>query len=172
LATSADTTQRPAGQQLLAALANADGQTLSLGKQLEPIGSQLLAQAKRAEQNPTQASKLYQQLLKVAPFNEAAVLTAARFYTSQKRPSDTYEALRLGLVENPASVPLQQAFVLAAADAGLAELAQPALDQLRPQLDPAAYTNLLTQFAARRAAHAAAVAAFSADATPVPTSRR
>jgi hypothetical protein len=119
-----------------------------------------------------QAAKLYQQVLKVAPFNEAAVLAAARFYTAQKQPGEAYEALRLGLVENPASVPLQQAFVLAAADAGLAELAQPALDQLRPHLDPAAYTNLLTQFAARRAAHAAAIAAFSADAAPVLTPRR
>jgi hypothetical protein len=110
--------------------------------------------------------------LQAAPFNEAAMLAAARFYTAQKQPGEAYEALRLGLVENPASVPLQQAFVLAAADAGLAELAQPALDQLRPRLGPAAYTNLLTQFAAHRAAHAAAVAAFSADAAPIPTPRR
>jgi hypothetical protein len=171
LATSADTAQQPTGRQLLADLAKVDVTTLQPGSQAV-VGSQLLSRARQAEQNPMQAAKLYQQVLKVAPFNEAAVLAAARFYTAQKQPGEAYEALRLGLVENPASVPLQQAFVLAAADAGLAELAQPALDQLRPHLDPAAYTNLLTQFAARRAAHAAAIAAFSADAAPVLTPRR
>ncbi len=172
LATSADTTQRPSGRQLLVALGQANSKTLKADRQPLVVGGQLLVQAQQAEQNPARAAKLYQQLSKIAPFNEAAMLAAARFYTAQKQPSDAYEALRLGLVENPASVPLQQAFVLAAADAGLAELAQPALDQLRPRLDPVAYTNLLTQFAARRAAHAAAVAAFTADAAPVPAPRR
>jgi hypothetical protein len=100
------------------------------------------------------------------------VLAAARFYTAHKQPSDAYEALRLGLVENPASVPLLQSFVLAAADAGLADLAQPALDQLHTRLDAAAYANLLAQLAARRAAHAASEAAFSADAGVPPAPRR
>ena len=99
------------------------------------------------------------------------MLAAARFYTAQHRPGDAYEALRVGLVENPESLPLQQAFVLAAADAGLAELAQSALAQLRTRLDPATYANLLTQFAARRAAYAAARAAFSADTAPLTPSR-
>jgi hypothetical protein len=172
LATSADTAQQPTGRQLLAALAQTNTNALQLGKQPAVVGSQLLTQAQAAEQNPSRAAKLYQQLLQAAPFNEAAMLAAARFYTAQKQRGEAYEALRLGLVENPASVALQQAFVLAAADAGLAELAQPALDQLRLRLGPAAYTNLLTQFAAHRAAHAAAVAAFSADAAPIPTPRR
>ena len=172
LATSADTAQHPAGRRLLAALATAGASGLRPRQPAPVVGGQLLARAQQAEQSPAQAAKLYQQLLRVAPFNEAAVLAAARFYTARQQPSDAYEALRQGLVENPASVPLQQAFVLAAADAGLAELAQPALDQLRPHLDAAAYTNLLTQFAARRAAHAAAMAAFSADAAPVLTPRR
>ena len=172
LATSADTAQHPAGRQLLAALAKVDTKTLALGKQEPIIGDQLLAQAQQAEPNPPRAIKLYRQLLKIAPFNEAAVLAAARFYVAQKETGDAYEALRLGLVENPASVPLQRAFVLAAADAGLAELAQPALDQLRLHLDPAAYSNLLAQFATRRAAYAAAVAAFSADAALTPTPSR
>ncbi|TVT41884.1 hypothetical protein FNT36_10715 [Hymenobacter setariae] len=169
LAASADTTQRPVGRHLLTALAST--KNTAVGKQAPLVGNQLLIEAQRAEQTPAKAAKLYQQLLKTAPFNEAAMLAAARFYTARKQPGDAYEALRIGLVENPSSVPLQQAFVLVAADAGLAELAQPALDQLRPHLDPAAYTNLLAQFAARRAAHAAAVAAFSADAAPVPTPR-
>ncbi|RZK44422.1 MAG: hypothetical protein EOO59_21900 [Hymenobacter sp.] len=158
-----DTKQRPVGQQLLAALAASP----NLAAPARPVvGNVLLAKAQQAEPRPAQATKLYQQLLATAPFNEKAVLAAARFYATQRRPSDAYEALRLGLVENPASLPLEQAFVLAAADAGLAELAQPALEQLRPRLDPAAYANLLAQFAARRAAHAAAMADFSADAAP------
>jgi hypothetical protein len=172
LAVSTDTTQRPTGRRLLAALAKVNANTLTLGKQVPLIGDQLLAKAQQVEQNSAQATKLYRQLLKTAPFNEAAVLAAARFYAAQKETGDTYEALRLGLVENPASVPLQRAFVLAAADAGVAELAQPALDQLRVHLDPAAYSNLLAQFATRRAAYAAAVAAFSAEAAPASTPRR
>ncbi len=168
LALGADSAQRVVGQRLLSELARAK----SAAQPAQPVvGSEQLAKAQQAEPNPKQALKLYQQLLDNAPFNEAAVMAAARFYTAQKRPSDAYEALRLGLVENPESLPLQQAFVLAAADAGLAELAQPALEQLRPRLEPAAYANLLTQFAAHRAAHAAAMAAFSADAAPLTPSR-
>jgi hypothetical protein len=162
LATGPDSAARPTGQRLLATLAAPAAAAPKPGR----VGDALLAQARQAEANPARATKLYQQLLATAPFNEAAVLAAARFYTAQRQPSEAYEALRLGTAENPASLPLQQAFALAAADAGLAELAEPALAQLRPRLDPAAYANLLAQFAARRAAYAAARAAFSADAAP------
>lgn len=168
LAAGADSAQRPAGQQLLAALAKP--KNLSVSK-VPVIGNELLAQARQAEQSPPRATKLYQQLLATAPFNETAVLAAARFYTAQHQAGDAYEALRLGLLENPASALLLNSFVLAAADAGLATLAQPALDQLRARLDPAAYANLLAQFAAHRAAQAAATAAFSAGVGPPPVPR-
>jgi len=167
LAAGPDSAARPVGQRLLAALA-------APVPALAPTpraGDALLAKAQKAGSDVPQAARLYKQIQATAPFNEAAMLAAARFYTAQRQPGEAYEALRLGLVENPESVPLQQAFVLAAADAGLAELAQPALDELRPRLDPAAYANLLAQFAARRAAYAAARASFSADAAPLIPSR-
>jgi hypothetical protein len=170
LAVSPEKAEQRAGQQLLAGLKAP--QALAAAQPSHIAGYKLLRQAQQAEQNPKQAAALYQQVLKTAPFNEAAVLAAGRFYTTHRQPGDAYEALRLGLVENPASEPLQRAFVLAAADAGLAELAQPALDQLRLRLDGAAYTNLLAQFAARRAAYAASVASFSAETGPVPAPRR
>ncbi|MGI4822078.1 MAG: hypothetical protein ACRYFV_12790 [Janthinobacterium lividum] len=131
-------------------------------------GSAELAAARRAEaagQVPA-ATRRYQTLVQAAPFNETAVLAAARYFTQQKAYTDAYDALNKGLAENPASLPLLKAYALAAADAGLAELGQSALEQLRPRLSPAEYANLLAQFAARRAAHAAAGAAF--DQPPVP----
>lgn len=132
-------------------------------------GQQLLAQAQAAEAaNLPKAKALYQQIVREVPFNETAVLAAARYYTSRRQVSAAYEALRLGLLENPASLALQQAYALAAADAGLADLGQSALDELRPRLSPAQYANLLAQFTAHRAAHAAAVASFSDAALPVP----
>jgi hypothetical protein len=170
LAKSSDSTQRKMARQWLSQAQRSTLPTASFSAK-PVVGSALLAQARQAERTPSQAIKLYQQLQATAPFNEPAMLAASRFYTAQRRPGDAYEALRIGLVENPESVPLQQAFVLAAADAGLAELAQPALEQLRPRLDPAAYANLLAQFAARRAAYAASRAAFSADAAPIIPSR-
>lgn len=131
-------------------------------------GSAELAAARQAEAagQVAQATRRYQALVQAAPFNEAAVLAAARYFASQKAYTDAYDALNKGLAENPASESLQQAYVLAAADAGLAELGQSVLEQLRPRLSPAEYANLLAQFAARRAAHAAAGAAF--DQPPVP----
>jgi hypothetical protein len=170
LASAPDSMHLPQGRQLLAQLTAAKVPAPASSTPL--IGSKLLQQAQQAEPTPPKAAKLYQQLLAEAPFNEAAVLAAARFYTAHKQPSDAYEALRLGLVENPASVPLLQNFVLAAADAGLADLAQPALDQLHTRLDAAAYANLLSQLAARRTAHAASEAAFSADAGVPPAPSR
>jgi hypothetical protein len=131
-------------------------------------GAAELAAARQAEASGqvAQATRRYQALVQAAPFNETAVLAAARYFTQQKATTDAYDALNKGLAENPASRPLLQAYALAAADAGLAELGQSALEQLRQRLGPAEYANLLTQFAARRAAHAAAGAAF--DQPPVP----
>jgi hypothetical protein len=132
------------------------------------VGSQELTSAQQAEaaQQLPEATRRYQALVQQVPFNETAVLAAARFFTQQKAYSDAYDALNKGLAENPASPTLLPAYALAAADAGLADLGQSALDQLRPRLSPAQYATLLAQFAQRRAAHAAASAAF--DQPPLP----
>ena len=95
------------------------------------------------------------------------MLAAARFFTQQKATTEAYEVLNQGLTENPASRLLLHAYALAAADAGLADLGQSALEQLRPRLSPAEYANLLAQFAVHQAAHKATVAAF--DQVPMPT---
>ena len=135
-------------------------------------GLGLLARAQAAETaKQPQATELYQQAVQEAPFNEKIILAAARYYASRHEVSAAYEALRLGLLENPDSAPLLQAYVLAAAEAGLADLGQTALAQLQPRLSAAQYTNLLVQFTARRAAHAAAVASFS-EAPALPGPRR
>ncbi|QKG51327.1 hypothetical protein [Hymenobacter sp. BRD67] len=133
-----------------------------------PQGSLLYTQAALAglRHQPAVERKLYTRIVNETPFNETAVLAAARYFTAQKAYTDAYDALNKGLTENPASVPLRQAYVLAAADAGLADLGQSALGPLRPHLSPAAYANLLSQFAAHQAAHAAAAASF--DQPPVP----
>lgn len=157
---------QPAAAQLAQAL-RAPG-ALRPGAATALAGSKELAEAQRAEaENQLPAARQrYQALMQQVPFNELAVLTAARFFTSQKAYTDAYDALNKGLTENPYSLPLLQAYALAAADAGLADLGQSALTQLRPQLGAAEYANLLAQFAAHRAAHAAAGAAF--DQPPVP----
>jgi len=163
---SADTSQARAAARLGQALRSPD---LLRGKAPAGlIGGPELAAAQRAEaaHNLPEATRRYQALVKLAPFNEAAVLAAARFFTRQKATTDAYDALNQGLTENPTSRPLLQAYALAAADAGLAELGQSALTRLRPRLSPAGYANLLAQFAAHRAANAAAAAAF--DQVPLP----
>ena len=124
-------------------------------------GATLAARARAAEaKQPALAARLYEQVLAEAPFNEPAVLAAGAFYTAQQQPGNAYEALRRGLVENPDAAPLLQAYALAAASDGVAELGESALAQLRPRLSVAAYATLLEQFQARRAAHAAAAAEF------------
>ncbi|GAB3637123.1 hypothetical protein GCM10027422_27130 [Hymenobacter arcticus] len=163
---AADSTQRAAAATLGQYLQRVD--LVNIKPKIEPTGSQELASAQRAAgsgQLP-EATRRYQALVQQAPFNEAAVLAAARFFTQQKAYTEAYDALNKGLAENPTSLALLQAYALAAADAGLADLGQSALDQLRPRLGPAQYATLLTQFAQRRAAHAAASAAF--DQPPVP----
>ncbi|QKG58717.1 hypothetical protein GKZ68_20020 [Hymenobacter sp. BRD128] len=130
-------------------------------------GELAAAQQAAAAQKLPEATRHYQALVQQAPFNELAMLAAARFFASQKNYVEAYDALTKGLAENPDSVPLLQAYALAAADAGLADLGQSALAQLRVRLSPAEYANLLAQFAARRAARAAANADF--DQPPLPT---
>jgi hypothetical protein len=125
------------------------------------VGNTLLRQARQAEpQQPEQAARLYQRILKEAPFNEDAMLAAGRFYTQRRNYPAAYEALRLGLDENPTSLPLLRAYVLAAADAGLTEYAAEALAQLQQQLPAADFAALQAGYAQHRAARAAAAAAF------------
>lgn len=133
------------------------------------IGSEWLALAQRDEQqNDTlEAAKNYRRIVREAPFNEAAVLAAAAFYTRHRNHSAAYEALRAGLDETPDSLPLLRAYVLAAADAGLTEYAADALARLRQRLPAAAYATLAADYATHRATRAAATASFPV-APPVP----
>jgi predicted nucleic acid-binding protein len=111
---------------------------------------------------------MYQRIVREAPFNEAAMLAAGAFYTRRRDYAAAYSALRAGLDENPYSLPLLRSYVLAAADAGLSQYAADALAQLRRQLPPAAYATLAADYAARRAARAAATASFSEAPTSPP----
>jgi hypothetical protein len=180
LALAGQTDSARAEYRRLAAAGPAQPATVQLGQALRTptalrpsaspsnAGSRELADAQRAEAENqlAEATKRYQALVQQVPFSEPAVLAAARFFTGQKAYTDAYDALNKGLTENPASVPLLRAYALAAADAGLADLGQAALERLGPRLSAAEYANLLAQFAVRRAAHAAAGAAF--DQPPVP----
>jgi hypothetical protein len=136
------------------------------------IGTNWLGAARQAEQqgNATAAAKSYQRIVREAPFNEAAVLAAGRFYTSRRDATAAYEALRAGLDENPQSLPLLRAYVLAAADAGLTQYAADALGQLRGRLPSATYATLASEYAARQAAQAAKAASFSG--APMPSSQQ
>ena len=127
------------------------------------VGQAWLAQARQADQRgkASEAAKQYQRIIREAPFNEPAVLAAAGFYTRRRDFPAAYEALRAGLDENPRSRTLLQAYVRAAADAGLGEYATEALAQLRQQLPAAEYATLAAEYQARQAARAAAGASFS-----------
>ncbi|WP_210519609.1 tetratricopeptide repeat protein [Hymenobacter terricola] len=167
LLASPDSAQQRLGQQ--AQLQLATGKMVPTKENPARVGNAWLNQARQAEQqhNAAAASKGYQRIVHEAPFNEPAILAAAGFYTRRRDPTAAYEALRAGLDENPHSLPLLKAYVLAAADAGLTEYATEALAQLRQQLPSAAYATLAAEYAAHQAARAAAAASFSvAPATP------
>ena len=166
LLASADTARQQQGQRVQRRLAGSARAT----KSVVPIGADWLAAARTAEtkqQMPT-ATASYQRIVREAPFNEAGVLAAAVFYTRQHQAQAAYAALRAGLNENPASLPLLRAYVLAAADAGLTEYAAEALAQLRQRLPPAAAATLAAEYAAHQAARVAAAASFSGALTPSP----
>jgi hypothetical protein len=160
LLASPDSAQQRIGRQAQRQLASG---TLVPKPSPARVGNSWLAQAQQAEQqnNAPTAAKSYQRIVWEAPFNEPAVLAAASFYSRRRNYPAAYEALRVGLDENPKSVSLAKAYVLAAADAGLAGYAREALAQLRQQLPSAAYATLAAEYAARQAARAAASASFS-----------
>ena len=166
LLASADTAQQRQGRrvpQQLARLAVATNPAARIG-----AGWLALALAEEAKGNAKAATAGYRRIVREAPFNEAAVLAAAAFYARQHQAPAAYEALRAGLNENPASLPLLRAYVLAAADAGLGEYAAEALAQLRRRLAPAAAATLAAEYAARQAARTAAAASFSGAPGPLP----
>ena len=167
LLASADTAQQRQGQQVRQRLARP---ALATKVPARIVGADWLAAAQTAAaqgKGPAAAAS-YQRIVRESPFNEPAILAAAAFYTRQKQPQAAYEALRAGLNENPASLPLLRAYVLAAADAGLTEYAAEALAQLRRRLPPAAAATLAAEYAAHQAARAAAAASFADAPTSFP----
>ena len=165
LLASADTAQQRLGQraQRLLAAARIAAPAASSNR----LGNAWLAAAQKAvaRGDVKAATAQYQRIVREAPFNEAAVLATAAFFRQQRQLPAAYEALRAGLNENPQSLPLLRAYVLAAAEAGLSEYAAEALGQLRRRLPAAAYATLAAEYAAHQAARAAAAASF-AGATP------
>ena len=156
-----DTAQQRRGQQVRQQLEAENW--VPVKNNLVRVGDGWLVQAQQAvrQNHAADAIKSYQRIVREAPFNEPAILAATGFYTRRRDYPAAYEALRAGLDENPRSLPLLKAYVLAAADAGLSEYAASALAQLRQELPLDAYTNLAAEYAAHQAAHAAAAASFS-----------
>ena len=166
LLASADTAQQRLAQQVKARLT---GPALA-AKASAIIGTDWLAvaQAAATKRDTQTATASFQRIVREAPFNEAGVLGAAAFYTRQHQVPAAYAALRAGLNENPTSLPLLRAYVLAAADVGLTEYAAEALAQLRSRLPPAAAATLAAEYGAHQAARAAAAASFSEAPAPSP----
>ncbi|OGX88784.1 hypothetical protein BEN47_08555 [Hymenobacter lapidarius] len=161
LVAAADSGQRQWGRQALRALAT--GLSPSAKNNSARVGDSWLRLAQQAEQqqNDAAAARNYQRIVREAPFNEGAVLVAGRFYTRRRNYPAAYEALRAGLAENPESLALLRAYVLAAADAGLIEYAVDARAQLRQRLPASAYANLAAEYAARQTTRAAQADSFS-----------
>ena len=168
LLASPDTAQQRQGRQAQQLLAT--GRVIPEPQSAARVGTAWLAQARQAEAqgNAKAAAKQYQRIVREAPFNEAAILAVADFYTKRHDATSAYEALRAGLDENPQSLPLLRAYVLAAADAGLTEYATEALARLRQQLPLVKYATLAAEYAAHRAAREAAAASFSTVPAPSP----
>ena len=158
LLASADTAQQRQGRRVRQRLAVPTLATKSAAH----IGADWLAAAQvaAAKGEPQAATASYQRIVREAPFNEAGVLAAAAFYVRQRQAPEAYAALRAGLNENPASLSLLRAYVLAAADAGLTEYATEALAQLRRRLSPVVAATLAAEYTAHQAARAAAAASF------------
>ena len=163
-----DSLLRQQGRQAQQQLAAGAGVPVASGPGPGRVGYSWLAQAQAAEQQqrPAEAAQSYRRVVREASFNEPAMLAAAAFYTSRRDYPAAYEALRAGLDENPRSLPLLRAYVLAAADAGLTEYASEALARLRSRLPAAAYATLVAEYAAHQAARAAAAASFSSAPAP------
>ena len=151
---ASDTALRRGAGPLAKALptANVDQWRTNFAARYPHLGDAWLAQAAG---NGPGADRLYQRIVREAPFNEPAVLAAAEYYTQRHDYPSAYNALQAGLVENPTSPTLLQAYVLAAADAGLPGYATDALAQLRQRLPAISFAALQARFAARRAAHTA-----------------
>ena len=170
LLASPDSAQRQRGRQARQLLASGRLTPAPIESKVARVGAPWLAQARQAEQqhNAAVATKSYQRIVREAPFNEPAILAAATFYTNRRDYPAAYAALRAGLDENPHSLALLRAYVLAAADAGLTEYAAEALAQLRQRLPAAAYATLVAEYAAHQAARTAASASFSLAPAPSP----
>ena len=168
LLSSADTAQQRQGQRAQRLLATTASVPAPADQRHLGADWRVAAQAATARGDVKTATAQYQRIVREAPFNEAGILAAAAFFRQQQQPTAAYQALQAGLNENPQSLALLQAYVLAAADAGLGEYAAEALGQLRQRLPAAAYATLAAEYAAHQAARAAAAASFSGAALAVP----
>lgn len=116
-----------------------------------PLAPAYAKAAQLARQDSKAAAAQYQRLAQADPFDEQGTLQAASFFAASQDPLTAYELTRRALLYNPESVKLLQAFVLAAADAGLDEYAADARQKLAALLPPAEYATFRGQYDQRRA---------------------
>ena len=126
--------------------------------QARPLAPAYAEAAKLATQDSKAAAAQYQRLAAADPFDEAGTVQAAAFFSKTDDPLTAYELTRRALSYNPESVPLLKAYVLAAADAGLAEYAAEPLNKLARLLSSPEYSTFRGQYEQRRVIHQAAAA--------------
>ena len=112
----------------------------------------LLTALLAAHTAPAAAGPAFATLLREAPFDAPGVLAAAAYYAQRQQYPAAYDALLRGLDDNPSSVALLKAYVLATIPVGLAPYAEAPLHQLQALLSPAEYSIFHAQYEARRAA--------------------
>ncbi|MFC0606412.1 hypothetical protein ACFFGQ_01665 [Rufibacter quisquiliarum] len=117
----------------------------------QDIGVKLYYQAKLAQRNKQtkEATNLFEQLVRQAPWYEAGYLAAADILVRQKQPLKAYDLLLEGITFNPSSIALRKAYVRLALDQGLREYGLQGLEQLEPLLLPADYLRFRKEIDAK-----------------------
>ncbi|GAB3306451.1 tetratricopeptide repeat protein [Hymenobacter tenuis] len=111
-----------------------------------------------AAKQPQDAARLYDQLVREAPFVETGLVAAANFHTRRRDFPAAYNTLLRGIDYNPESVVLLKAYVLAAIPVGLTEYASTPLEHLGALLSPADYATFRKEYETRRASRVASAA--------------
>jgi tetratricopeptide (TPR) repeat protein len=98
-----------------------------------------------AEGRNEEAEFLFEWLARSNPFYATGITDAARFYSGRGDRAKAYAVLAEALQRNPRSVKILKAYVPAAAQSGYTDYARSALNTLRQEVSPQAFSRFLIQ---------------------------